>query len=437
MSNTVGKQKTIDLLAEYRVKLSKFAKQCLKIRDKEGTVDFFPGFNSAQKYLHNRLQEQLRDKGFVRAIILKGRQQGISTYTAIRYYRKASLFRGVNVYILSHEQTASDSLFKIVDRFQTHNPIKPSTGIANVKELEFDKMDSSYTVATAGQKAGGRSKTTSLFHGSEVAFWQSAKDHFASSVQTVPLAPGTEVILESTANGASGEFYERWQDAVNNVGDYIPIFIPWFWQEEYKREVPSGFELSTEPGDTGVSEKEYQKLFDLTFEQMAWRRAKVAELRSVHLFDQEYPASPEMAFQSADAKKSLILPILVLRARKRKDVRGAGPPRARRDPPERRGARRDRPLLDGPRRRPPLPRNGSHRTVRFHLRRSPLRPRRPRPPARPRAAPPRPRWPPRARTRRDAGVRRAPGAGDESGLRADRREPVPAAEGIGAGLTRR
>jgi hypothetical protein len=58
---------------------------------------------------------------------------------------------------------------------------------------------------------------------------------------------------------------------------------------------------------------------------MAWRRAKVAELRSVQMFDQEYPASPEMAFASADAKRSFILPISVLRARKRKDIKGAGP----------------------------------------------------------------------------------------------------------------
>jgi hypothetical protein len=322
---TVQQKRTMQLLARYRKDLDLYARDCLKIRDKAGKVRDFPGFNSAQKHVHDALEKQLEERGFVRAIVLKGRQQGISTYTAIRYYRRATLHRGVNVYILSHEQSASDSLFKIVDRFQTNNPLRPNTGVANVKELEFDRLDSSYTVATAGQKAGGRSKTTSLFHGSEVAFWQSAGDHFASSVQTVPGEDGTEIILESTANGASGEFYERWQDAVAGVGDYIPVFIPWFWQEEYKRTVPDDFELSTDPGDTGISEKEYQKLFDLTFEQMAWRRAKIAELRSVQMFDQEYPASPDVAFQSADVKKSFILPILALRARKRKNVVGAGP----------------------------------------------------------------------------------------------------------------
>lgn len=312
-------------LAQYRVDLNAFAKDCLTIRDKQGLVERFPGFNAAQLYVHNQLEAQLQRTGKVRALVLKGRQQGISTYTAIRYYRRATLFRGTNVYILAHEQTASDNLFGMVDRFQVNNPLAPSVGTSNVKELVFDRLDSSYAVSTAGSKAGGRSRTLSLYHGSEVAFWENAAEHFSASVQAIPDMPGTEIILESTASGASGEFYERWQDAIAQRGDYIPIFVPWFWQEEYKRTVPADFELETEPGDTGISEKEYAELFNLPAERMAWRRAKVAELRSVQRFDQEYPGSPDMAFQSADTKKSFILPIQILRARKRKVAEGKGP----------------------------------------------------------------------------------------------------------------
>lgn len=325
MSQTHGDRRTLDLLASYREDLDLYARSCLTIRDKQGMVDRFPGFNMAQKYTHQQVEAQLARTGKVRALVLKGRQQGISTYTAVRFYRRATLYRGTNVYILSHEQRSADQLFKMVDRFQISNPIAPHVGTSNVKELVFDKLDSSYTVATAGAKAGGRGGTTSLFHGSECAYWENAGDHFSASVQTVPDADGTEIILESTAAGASGEFYERWQDAVAQRGDYIPIFVPWFWQEEYTRKVPDDFELETEPGDTGISEKEYAELFNLPNERMAWRRAKVAELRSVQRFDQEYPGSPDMAFQSADTKKSFILPIQILRARKRKNIVSAGP----------------------------------------------------------------------------------------------------------------
>jgi hypothetical protein len=323
--SSANDQRTLELLTKYRADLNAYARDCLTIRDKQGMVERFPGFNSAQKYTHSQLEAQLQRIGKVRALVLKGRQQGISTYTAIRFYRRATLYRGTNVYILSHEQRSADQLFKMVDRFQTNNPIAPHVGVSNVKELVFDKLDSSYTVATAGAKAGGRGGTTSLFHGSEAAYWENAADHFSASVQTVPDVEGTEIILESTAAGASGEFYERWQDAVAQRGDYIPIFVPWFWQEEYVRKVPDDFELETEPGDTGISEKEYAQLFNLPNERMAWRRAKVAELRSVQRFDQEYPGSPDMAFQSADTKKSFILPIQVLRARKRKIETSAGP----------------------------------------------------------------------------------------------------------------
>jgi hypothetical protein len=321
----IQRQRLLERLLRYQGDQEAFAKDCLRIRDKYGNVRAFPGWNSAQRYVHGRVEAQRQTFGRVRALILKGRQQGISTYAAIRYYHRASLFSGTGVYILTHEQAATDNLFKMVDRFQTNNPIAPKTGIANAKELEFVRLDSSYVVATAGQKAGGRSRTITLFHGSEVAFWSNALDHFSASVQTVPDLDGTEILLESTGNGASGEFYERWHNAVAGVGDYIPIFVPWYWQEEYVRTPPPDFELSTEPGETGVSEVEYAELFELSHERMAWRRAKVAELRSVQKFDQEYPASPEMAFQASDPLKSFIQPLPVLRARKRKGVEGAGP----------------------------------------------------------------------------------------------------------------
>jgi hypothetical protein len=119
--------------------------------------------------------------------------------------------------------------------------VRPHTGAANAKELAFDVLDSGYSVGTAGTKAVGRSRTLQLFHGSEVAFWPNAGDHFAGVMQAVPDLPGTEVILESTGHGVGGEFHERWQMAEAGIGDYEAIFVPWFWSDEYRREVPAGF----------------------------------------------------------------------------------------------------------------------------------------------------------------------------------------------------
>lgn len=300
-----------------------FGKTCLKIRDKSGAIKPFE-LNDSQKVLHARLEQQREERGWVRALVLKGRQQGISTYTAARFYKRASTQKGVNVYILSHEQQASDNLFGIVDRYQRNNPIAPHVGTSNIKELVFDRLDSSYTVATAATKAGGRSRAVSLFHGSEVAFWPNAADHFAASIQAVPLFPGTEIILESTSAGATGEFYERWQRAEIGEGDYIPIFLPWFLEKSNSRDPDFGFQLSDEAAEGDMSEKEYADTFKLSLPQMAWRRSKVSELGLVR-WKREYPAYVEEAWQMPDDHEPFIKPIWVMRARKRPKTEPSGP----------------------------------------------------------------------------------------------------------------
>ena len=186
--------------------------------------------------------------------------------------------------------------------------VRPSTSASNAKELFFDQLDSGYKVGTAGTKGVGRSSTIQLFHGSEVAFWPHAETHAAGVLQAVPDEPGTEVILESTANGVGNFYHQKWSDAEKGDGDFIAIFVPWFWQEEYRKELPEGFELDAE-------ELEYAELYGLDLFQMAWRRNKISELKDAALFKQEYPATAAEAFQMS-GHDSYIPAELVARARK-------------------------------------------------------------------------------------------------------------------------
>lgn len=289
-----------------------YAARCLKIRTKSGSIEPF-ALNKAQEYIHGRLEAQRTETGKVRALVLKGRQQGCSTYVGGRFYHRVTHGRGCQVFILTHEQSATDNLFAMANRYHEHCPalVKPATGAANAKELVFPVLDSGYQVGTAGTKAVGRSKTIQLFHGSEVAFWPHAASHFASVIQAIPDLPGTEIILESTANGVGGEFHERWQQAEAGIGDYQAIFVPWYWQGEYRRPVPEGFTLDDE-------EQAYfdaHGLSGCTIEHMVWRRAKIAELKDPVLFKQEYPATAAEAFQTT-GHDSYIKPDSVLRARK-------------------------------------------------------------------------------------------------------------------------
>lgn len=298
-----------DIRIRLRDDFEHYAKKCLKIRTKAGDIQPL-AMNHAQRYLHERLEAQRAETGKVRALVLKGRQQGISTYIGGRYYWRATHRRGARVFILTHEQDATNNLFGMVDRYHAHCPalVRPETGAANAKELVFAKLESGYAVGTAGAKAAGRSQTVQFFHGSEVAFWPNAASHFAGVVQAVPDLPGTEIVLESTANGVGGEFHERWQQAEAGIGDYIAIFIPWYWQPEYARPVPDGFVLTEE-------EEKYRHSYGLEVEQIVWRRAKIAELKDPLLFRQEYPATAAEAFQTT-GHDSFIKADAVLRARK-------------------------------------------------------------------------------------------------------------------------
>jgi hypothetical protein len=297
--------------------LEHYAARCLKIRTKAGKIEPLL-FNRMQKYLHTKIEEHAHRNGRVRVLILKARQQGCSTYIGARFFHKATHTRGQQVFILTHEQSATDNLFDMANRFHEYCPelVKPHVGVSNAKELNFDRLDSGYTVGTAGTRAVGRSRTLQLFHGSETAFWPNASDHFSGILQAVPDLPMTEVILESTGHGMGGEFHERWQRAEAGIGDFEAIFVPWFWSDEYRREVPPGFVLDDE-------EVECLESYGLELEQMVWRRAKIAELKDPALFRQEYPSTAVEAFQFS-GHDSFISSEAVVRARAAK-LEGIGP----------------------------------------------------------------------------------------------------------------
>src|SRR5689334_8037764 len=267
--------------------LAAYAAKCLMIRTKSGEVRPL-AFNRAQRHIHEQLEAQRTETGKVRALILKGRQQGCSTYVGGRFFHRATHERGIRVFILTHEDAATQNLFEMVERFHEHCPAdeKQSTGAANARELTFDALDSGYKIGTAGTKGVGRSSTIQLFHGSEVAFWPHAETHAAGILQAVPDIAGTEVILESTANGLGNFFHQTWRDAETGDNDFVAIFVPWFWQDEYRRPLPRDFVPTEE-------EREYAGLHGLDAEQIAWRRTKIAELKDPTLFRQEYPARSE------------------------------------------------------------------------------------------------------------------------------------------------
>jgi hypothetical protein len=230
-----------------------------------------------------------------------------STFIEARFFHKTITNFGKKTFILTHEQTATSNLFEMTDRYYQNLPdrLKPELSASNAKELKFGKLDSSFVVATAGNKGAGRSATAHLFHGSEAAYWPSAEDHQAGIMQTIPMEAGTEIVLESTANGIGNMFHRVWKQGEAKEGGWLSIFVPWYWQQEYRHE---GVNLTDE-------DYEYGKIFGLDSQQMQWRRHKIGELGDVRLFMREYPASSAEAFSVSD-DKSLINSRAVQLARK-------------------------------------------------------------------------------------------------------------------------
>ena len=292
-------------LNSYKDNFTDFASDNIKIITKDarrGFVNFT--FNDCQKKITEILDEQLSTDGKVRAIILKARQQGISTYCAGRVFWKTYFTPHARSVVMAHDSATSDALFNMSRNIirNMDSLYKPTELRSNAKEIVIssphfkkdttgEKPVSSYRLYTAGSPEAGRGTTPTIAHLSEIAFWQHDEKILAGLFQGISEAPGTEVILESTANGARGEFYRLWRGALEGENEYTPIFLPWFTTSEYYREPPEDFERSSE-------EELLVENHDLNNGQLYWRRLKIAEGGELK-FRQEYPATPDEAFITA------------------------------------------------------------------------------------------------------------------------------------------
>ena len=106
------------------------------------------------------------------------------------------------------------------------------------EKREKPGLRSKIVIETAMNKEAGRSSTIHNLHVSELAFWPHPEETMTSVMQTVPNEPGTCVIIESTANGVGGLFYEEWQKAERGES---PFAVSYTHLDVYKRQVPEPF----------------------------------------------------------------------------------------------------------------------------------------------------------------------------------------------------
>lgn len=296
-----------------------------------------------QLELDDALEVQ-RSKGLpMRAIVLKARKLGFSTWVAAKYLQRLTQLPNQHAIIVAQDTKTAGVIFDMAKRMYSYLPDEQALGLGfNIKPdliaahfsangrkyMEFGersralrmkgRVDSSILeIDTAKAPESGRGYTPSLVHLSEVARWPESatsgpQSKMLAILNAVPYVEETCVVQESTANGMNF-FYRRWSAAVDGVHDpelgesYAPVFVPW-WRDP---ECALAFENASERdrfvesisdtkrlGELAEDEEALQELYDCSPEQLRWRRMMVRTQHegNVDLFKQENPASPEEAF---------------------------------------------------------------------------------------------------------------------------------------------
>ncbi len=278
--------------------------QFLKIRTKRGALAPLRPKRAQQMLLDTIKRERAAGRP-PRVLILKARQLGLSTITEGVMFHSSVTGKLVQTLIVAHRDDSTTKLFRMNKLFYDCLPprLQPMCKHSNAKELVFENptrnpdekrrrpgLMSSIRCVTANDGMG-RSETLNNVHLSEFAFWKGNKNEILDGVmQAVPADVRTLVVIESTANGYN-EFKDLWDGAVAGNNGWVPLFIAWFHEEEYRMEVPAGTVWDQE-------EQALMEAYHLSPEQMAWRRWCIAV--NCHgdkrKFQQEYPSTPEEAF---------------------------------------------------------------------------------------------------------------------------------------------
>jgi hypothetical protein len=254
------------------------AAQLLKVRMRKTAL---LKANAAQRAFERRRGE--------RNIVLKARQMGLTTWAAARFFLKTITHPGTLTLEVAHTQESAEEIFRIVHRFLDWLPENLREGIlrtsrANVRQIVFPEIDAQYRVVSAGDRNAGRGLTVQNLHCSELARWPGDPAETLAGLRA-SLAPGAELILESTPNGVGGCFHEEWRKA-GETG-MVRHFFPWWMERRYRAKAVDAGSLSDEERDLMARKR-------LNLEQIGYRRQIRADFRG--LARQEYAEDEESCF---------------------------------------------------------------------------------------------------------------------------------------------
>lgn len=260
------------------------------------------------QFVPNRAQRRFIERLHHRNIILKARQLGFTTLIAIVWLDHALFNANSRCGIIAQDREAAKIIFRDKVKFAYDNlpaalRAAMPLSVSNADELLFAHNNSSVRVATSM-----RSGTIHRLHVSEFGkicakFPEKAKEVMLGSIPAVPLNGIT--VIESTAEGAEGRFYELTNRAIamDEQGgtlterDWRFHFFPW-WQEERYRMSPEHV-IVTAKDNEYFDRIEAEMRTEVDAAQRAWyvatRDADFVGNETNML--QEYPSTPKEAFE--------------------------------------------------------------------------------------------------------------------------------------------
>ncbi|HRF69868.1 MAG TPA: hypothetical protein PKV66_00390 [Candidatus Pelethenecus sp.] len=253
---------------------------------KRQTVPFF--LNKVQQDFVAKMEVLGTDKPF---FILKGRQQGFTSVITAIQLAFAIVRRNFSGFTMADRSDNTVAIFNDKARVvyeRLPDILKPSEKFNSRNEIFFDKLNSSWRIATATSEAG-RSRTLNFVHFSEVAFYECSLADLQAGIGEA-ITAGAIQVYETTANGFN-EAKDLWDS-----GSCHNIFYGWWLTDEYRSKEYQYLETN----DPWLIERKIVlEEMGLDKEQITWYCKKYFGYLDKNIIKQEYPITPTEAFISS------------------------------------------------------------------------------------------------------------------------------------------
>ena len=286
------------------------------IRTENGQLKTLYPYWQHQEILAEAIDHEWEQNGFCLIIVLKPRQAGITVWTSASMFHRTVFTPNAYTLTVAQNGETSTHVFKMMWEAYNFLPwwMRPQVLFKQEGEyIEFQEPDEMRRMTNPGlgskiqvdnaQKMTGVAigRTIRNFHGSEISRWPNA-DMFTADIEPSMNAKDEYGIMESTAFGREGLYYDHWSGSVDGETGWRALFIPVYRVKKYFLPIKGEFKPTNEEKAFTLRVEKEEK-FHIPDEFWNWRRRRVrSTIRTTGApwsHYESYPITPDEAFQSS------------------------------------------------------------------------------------------------------------------------------------------